>query len=88
MSISFRKIVAGAAFAGIFLGSWWISALGALLLSIRWRAWEVIVLGSIVDIVWLPYGMFYGIPVATCMGILLVWLFEPLRRQFLFTYDD
>lgn len=56
-------------------------------LSLRYAAWEVILVGFLVDCLWFtPFGAesFLGfIPLFTIAGFLLVWGLEPLRREFL-----
>ncbi len=84
--MSVRTILAAAMFVGA-LTMWWVGALFALALSLRYRAWEVVLYGVLLDILWLPSNFFFGIPVATCASLILVWGFEPLRRQFLFDFD-
>jgi hypothetical protein len=69
--------------ASVFFAPLWGVALVALLLSLRWRAWEVLFLGVLVDILWFPSGFAFGIPLATVLSVVLVWLFEPLRAQLL-----
>ncbi len=74
----------------MFLSSlfvWWLGVIIAVLLSVRYRAWEVVIFGALLDVLWLPKGTLYGIPVATCAALVIVWAFEPLRRQFMFDYD-
>lgn len=70
-------------FVSVFFAPLWVAALVALLLSLRWRAWEVLVLGAFVDILWFPSGFMFGVPLATIFCIALVWILEPLRTQLL-----
>ena len=42
-------------FSAIFL-PWWIPAICIVLLSLRFRAWEAIVLGVFMDLLWLSPG--------------------------------
>lgn len=59
-----------------------IAALCILALSIRYRAWEAVVLGFMMDMLWLPFeGIAF--PYFTLGSIAVVWLLEPLRTQFL-----
>lgn len=84
--MSFRIFLATAMFVSS-LFAWWVGALFAIALSLRYRAWEVILFGALLDVLWLPNGAFYGVPVATGVALVIVWAFEPLRRQFMFDYD-
>jgi hypothetical protein len=83
--MSFRLLLSVAMF-GSALFVWWIGAIFALALCLRYRAWEVVLFGVLLDILWLPSGAFYGIPVATGVALVTVWALEPLRRQFMFDY--
>jgi hypothetical protein len=56
----------------------------AIVLSIRYRAWEVIIMGALLDLVWSPYDVsWHTIPIYTLIALALVWGLEPLRAQFL-----
>lgn len=66
-------------YAAIF-GPSWLVLVPMILLSMRFRAWEVIFLGLITDFLWLP-GLL--IPVFLIAGIAIVWVFEPLRKELL-----
>jgi hypothetical protein len=58
-----------------------------ILLAFRYAAWEVLVLGLFVDLLWFTPdstgGLFGVLPLFTCIGIVLVWSLEPLRSEFL-----
>ena len=69
--------------AAIFFGPAWVGMLCMVLLSIRWSAWEVILMGALIDILWQPSTYAHGIPVATLLSIALVWVLLPLRAQLL-----
>ena len=53
-----------------------------ILVSMRFRAWETIVLGLLADMLWLPGGV--HLPLYLIFSIALVWAFEPLRKELLF----
>jgi len=62
----------------------WLPLLCMALLALRFRAWEVLLIGLFVDFLWLPTGSFlYPLPLFTFVGIVLVWGLEPLRAEFL-----
>jgi hypothetical protein len=67
---------------GALFAPWWLAVTCMVLLSLRFPAWEVPFIGLTIDLLWLP-GDGFHIPVFTLLGILLVWLASPLRRQFL-----
>lgn len=61
----------------------WVPAIIVLLLTLRWRAWEVLFIGALMDVLWLSDFFFYGLPVATLASALLLWLLEPFRKELL-----
>ncbi len=83
--MSFRVLLGVAMFGGALI-VWWLGVLCAVALSLRYRAWEVILFGAFLDVLWLPHEQLYGIPIATCSALIIVWTLEPLRRQFMFDY--
>jgi hypothetical protein len=53
------------------------------LLAIRYRAWETLLIGFLMDFVWLPSGSaLHSFPYFMIGSIVLVWIFEPLRVRF------
>lgn len=62
----------------------WVAILCMVILCVRYRAWEVLFIGMIIDLTWLPSGIsIHALPLCTGIALLLVWGLEPLRRQFL-----
>ncbi len=62
----------------------WVPILCIVLLSVRYRAWETLAIGALIDYTWLPFATaMQSLPLCTVIAILLVWGLEPLRRQFL-----
>jgi len=62
----------------------WVPLLSMGLLAVRFRAWEVIVLGMLVDFLYVPAGtLSEALPLFTIAGLVLVWGLEPLRNEFL-----
>ena len=56
--------------------------LGIGALALRWRAWEVLLIGLLIDMIYVPLGGFLGIPFpATIIALLVVWGLEPFRDQ-------
>ncbi|OHB19459.1 MAG: hypothetical protein A2854_00630 [Parcubacteria group bacterium RIFCSPHIGHO2_01_FULL_56_18] len=82
-----RIVLAAACFLSVVFAPWWVAALCALLLCLRFRAWEVIIAGILMDLYWMPFSVsfasFDSIPLATIVSIALVFGLEPLRRQLL-----
>ncbi len=69
-------------FIGALTGPFWLPLLSIFFLAIRWSAWEAILLGAFVDLMWLPHAA-HAIPLYTIAAVLLVWGLEPLRQKFL-----
>ena len=65
--------------AAVF-GPSWLPFVPMVLLSMCFRAWEVIALGLLIDFLWLP-----GLrpPLFLISSIAIVWAFEPLRKELL-----
>lgn len=65
---------------GALFGPAWLPIVPMVLLSMRYRAWEILALGLLVDFLWLP-----GIrpPLFLISAIVIVWAFEPLRKELL-----
>lgn len=58
----------------------WVPGIAIVALASLWRAWEALLLGLFVDLLWLPSG---NIPFFTIGAILIVWVMEPIRKEFL-----
>lgn len=61
------------------------------LLAFRYPSSEVLLIGLLVDFLWLPSGpivpwadAFTGLPLFLIAAFILAWGLEPLRREFLF----
>lgn len=82
-----RPLITGIAFASALFAPPWMPMICAGALALRWRAWEVLPLGMLIDMLYLPAGQFFlGIPFpATLAALVLLWGFEPLRRQLMAT---
>jgi hypothetical protein len=81
---SLRIVVFLLGLFGALLISKWVAIVCIGLLALRFRAWEAIVLGVIVDLMWLPAGSLFGhLPLYTLGSIAVVWALEPLRSEFL-----
>jgi hypothetical protein len=74
-------------FMSVVFAPWWVPALVALGLTLRFRAWEVILAGMFMDLYWMPsyvsFTSFDSIPLATIVAIALVFGLEPVRKQLL-----
>lgn len=75
-----RVCIAVVGFASAIFLPWWVAVICIVLLAIRWRAWEAILLGLFMDLLWLPAS---GFPLFTIGAIVVVWALEPLRLEFL-----
>jgi hypothetical protein len=76
-----RILLASLCFLSILLTPWWITILLMGGLSARYRAWEVLIFGLIMDFAWVPFG-FSHLPIFMLASIVIVWVFEPIREQF------
>jgi len=62
----------------------WILLLIMSFLAFRYPAWEVLLIGLLIDLLWLPSGpLTQSLPLFTIVALVLVWGFEPLRSEFL-----
>lgn len=81
---SIRVLLFALGVLGALFAPFWVPLMCMLLLSMRFRAWEVLFLGLLIDFLWLPsVGYLHPVPLFTVGSILLVWALEPLRREFL-----
>ncbi len=79
-----RVLLVGVAFLSAVALPPWVPFLCALLLALRFPAWEVIVLGVFIDLAWLPMHVSAGsFPLASVIALTLVWGLEPVRRELL-----
>ena len=79
-----RLFLALAGFISIFAFAWWVTMLFVVALAVPYRAWEAILIGVLLDIVWLPSGVLvHEFPLGTLASIIIVWILEPLRSEFL-----
>jgi hypothetical protein len=79
-----RVIVGLFGFTSIFFLSPIFVFLAVIILSVRYRAWEALFMGLILDFMWSPGGsMMMLIPFATLLSIFIVWALEPLRSELL-----
>lgn len=77
-----RAFLGGLSLASIFFATPLIVLLASLALAIRFRAWEVLFFGILIDVLYAPPGGIYGIPIpATIIACVVVVGFEPLRRK-------
>jgi hypothetical protein len=80
-----RLVLAVLLFLSVIFTPIWVSAIIALALALRFRAWEVVVAGLLVDLMWMPTSVSIpgALPIATLTALALVVVFEPLRRHLL-----
>lgn len=82
--MTIRIVLASFGYISALVGVPWLTALCIVLLALRFRAWEAVLLGLCMDFLWLPMQFsVYTLPYFTIGALLIVWLFEPLRAQFL-----
>jgi hypothetical protein len=79
-----RLLLGLTCFVSVVFAPWWVPAILAFALCLRFRAWEVILAGMFMDLYWMPaYIGLHSLPGATIVAILFVFGLEPLRRQLL-----
>lgn len=77
-----RGLLTGFMLAAGLIGPWWLPLVPALFLSVRWTAYEVILVGVFMDLTLMPTSGLWGIPlVNTAVAIAVVAVFAPIRRQ-------
>ena len=81
--ISIRTSIALAGIASIFVAPWWVPVLCIVLLSVRYPAWEVLIIALFMDLLWLPGDEGFGLPLFLMASAALVWMCAPLRAKFL-----
>lgn len=67
---------------GALAGPPWLPFATIVLSMLRWGAWEAVLVGLLVDLLWLP--SLFAFPVYTVTSLTLLWIFEPMRRQFFY----
>ena len=83
----FRVTLGIIAFLGALFAPWWVPLIFGTLLCLRYAAWEVLLLGLFVDMLWLPQTLFTTIPLATIVAFFLVFGLAPLRKELLIHVD-
>ena len=77
-----RIALALCAFVSILFGPLWVSVLLGIILAARWEAWEVILLGLLIDFLYLPLGAFWYMPIpVTLLAMVFVWVMVPVRKR-------
>lgn len=78
-----RPLLGLAAVASAFFAPPWVPLALIVLVSLRFRAWEVPFIGLLMDLLWLPQVSLQHPPLYTILSLIVVWALEPLRREFL-----
>ncbi len=78
-----RPLLTLAGVACTFFAPPWVPLVFIILLALRFRAWEGLFIGLLVDFLWLPEVSLRHPPFYTLAAILIVWALEPLRKEFL-----
>ncbi len=66
-------------------GPWWGVLIGATAVSLRYRAYEMLLVGAIADVLWLPNSLAWGMPLMLYATIAIIWILEPVRRELFIT---
>ncbi len=71
----------------VVFAPWWIPLIIAILLNLRFRAWETVAAGIFMDLIWMPYYPSFTaintLPFATILSMGLLLVLEPVRRRLL-----
>lgn len=81
-----RVLFALVAFVSVVVGPWWATLIIAVALALRYRAWEVIGIGLLMDILYMPFPFslsFETLPWGTIAAVVLLFGLEPFRRRLL-----
>ncbi|KKW19494.1 MAG: hypothetical protein UY63_C0012G0003 [Parcubacteria group bacterium GW2011_GWA2_51_10] len=77
-----RLLLTCAGIASSLFAPAWVTLLFMGALALRYPAWEVLLIGILMDYLWMP-DVLYSLPLFTITAFILVWGFEPLRKEFL-----
>ncbi|HEY4514326.1 MAG TPA: hypothetical protein VJH69_03295 [Candidatus Paceibacterota bacterium] len=77
-----RILIAVVGLLSVFIAPPWLPLICMALLALRFPAIETLMIGMLMDFVWLPSG-FGELPLFTIAAIIFVWGLEPLRRELL-----
>ena len=81
-----RALLFFAGLLGALYIHWFVPLAVIIVLALLYRAWEALLLGLMVDFLWLipkdSESTFHTLPLFTLGAIAVVWLFEPLRVEF------
>lgn len=79
-----RVFVALLSFVSLLFLPFWVACILGILLAFFWEAPEVIFLGVVTDLLYMPPGGVFYIPMPmTLAAIALVWLMVPIRKRLL-----
>lgn len=81
-TISLRVAATFVGLAGILYGPAWLPLVVITLLSLRYRAWEALILGMCMDLMWMQSAaLLPSMPLFTLVSLVIVWGLEPLRAE-------
>ena len=80
-----RVALFGLGLIGLVFAPPWFPLIAMGLLALLYRAPEVLILGVLMDFLWLPSNTFPSVPFFTLAAIIFVWGLEPLRNELLFS---
>lgn len=83
LETSVRILLAIVGFVGAVIAPWWVPLACIVLLCLRFAAWEALAIGLFMDLLYLPHGAHFSVPLYTLFAIAAVWLMQPMRAQFL-----
>ena len=78
-----RPILAILGFLGVVLFPAWVVICIMILLSLRYRAGEIALMGLSMDFVWQNSALYAGIPLFLIASLVILWACEPIRYALL-----
>ncbi len=82
-AIALRILLDLLALGAVALGMVWVPIALAVVLVVFFGAWEIILVGMVMDFVWLPSA--HAVPLLTLGALALAWIVEILRGHFFLT---
>ena len=77
---SFRIVLSILGVYAVLFAPPWLPIVPMILLAMRFRAWEIMILGLLTDFIWTPT---LHVPLFLLASVVIVWAFEPLRKELL-----
>lgn len=81
-----RAVIIGVAIAGVFFAPFWVPLFLTGILALRYFAWEAILVGVLIDLLYAPHAVFMGVPIpATLVMFVVVFALSGWRKKLAIT---